>query len=116
MPCNAGRRNEKLPARQQVAAMTARELSTYRKSELLPLQPWTYHPRCQGQPDCPALSGDNVMNLSAPTMPVFLIAAVLFLLALIGHFVVIPFVTMYQFWLAIIAFIVLALGNLLKGM
>jgi hypothetical protein len=55
------------------------------------------------------------MNLSAPTMPVFLIACVLFLLALIGHFVVIPFVTMYQFWLAIIAFVVLALGNLLKG-
>ncbi len=56
------------------------------------------------------------MNLSAPTMPVFLIAAALFILALLGHFVVIPFVTMYQFWLAIIAFVVLALGNLLKGM
>ena len=56
------------------------------------------------------------MNLSAPTMPIFVIACILFLLALIGHFVVIPVVTMYQFWLAIIAFVVLALGNLLKGM
>jgi hypothetical protein len=55
------------------------------------------------------------MNLSAPTTPVFLIAAALFLLALIGHFVVIPFVTMYQFWLALAAFVVLALGNLMKG-
>jgi hypothetical protein len=60
--------------------------------------------------------GGNVMNLSAPTMPVFLIAAALFILALLGHFIVIPFVTMYQFWLAIVAFVVLALGNLLKGM
>jgi hypothetical protein len=49
-------------------------------------------------------------------MPVFLIAVILFALALVGHFVVIPFVTMYQFWLAIVAFVVLALGNLLKGM
>jgi hypothetical protein len=56
------------------------------------------------------------LNLSAPTLPVFLIAAVLFILALLGHFVVIPVVTMYQFWLALAAFVVLALGNLLKGL
>jgi hypothetical protein len=56
------------------------------------------------------------MNLSAPTMPVFLIACVLFVLALLGHIAVIPFVTLYKFWFAIIAFVVLALGNLLKGM
>ena len=55
------------------------------------------------------------MNLSAPTMPIFLIAVALFALALIGHFVVIPYVTLYQFWLAIAAFVVLAAGNLLKG-
>lgn len=56
------------------------------------------------------------MNLSAPTMPVFLIAGALFVLALLGHLAVIPLVTMYQFWLAIAAFVLLALGNLLKGM
>jgi hypothetical protein len=68
-------------------------------------------------PDNPAIKGikGDVMNLSAPTMPVFLIAVALFILALIGHFIVIPYVTAYQFWIAIIAFVVLALGNLLKG-
>lgn len=56
------------------------------------------------------------MNLSAPTMPVFLIAVALFALAVIGHFVVLPFITLYKFWLAIAAFVVLLLGNVMKGM
>ena len=56
------------------------------------------------------------MNLSAPTMPVFLIAVALFVLALLGHFAVIPALVVYKFWLAIGAFVVLALGNLLKGL
>ena len=60
--------------------------------------------------------GGNVMNLSAPTLAVFLIAVALFVLALLGHFVVIPALAVYKFWLAIGAFVVLALGNLLKGM
>ena len=64
----------------------------------------------------PAAMGGNVMNLSAPTTPVFLIALALFVLALAGHFAVIPYVTIYQFWLAILAFVLLALGNLVKGM
>jgi hypothetical protein len=60
--------------------------------------------------------GESKMNLSAPTLPVFLIAVALFLLALLGHFAVIPAIAVYKFWLAIGAFVVLALGNLLKGM
>jgi hypothetical protein len=56
------------------------------------------------------------MNLSAPTMPVFLIAVALFVLALLGHFAVIPAIAVYKFWLAIGAFVVLAAGNLLKGL
>ena len=55
------------------------------------------------------------MNFSAPTMPVFLVSVVLALLALIGHFVSIPFVTLYQFWVAIAAYVVLCIGCLLKG-
>ena len=35
------------------------------------------------------INGGHHMNLSAPTMPVFLIAVALFVLALLGHFVVI---------------------------
>lgn len=60
--------------------------------------------------------GGHVMNLSAPTLPVFLIAVVLFVLALLGHFAVIPAIAVYKFWLAIGAFVVLAAGNLLKGL
>ena len=55
------------------------------------------------------------MNLSAPTMPVFLIAAVLAVLGLIGHFVSIPFVTLYQFWVMLAAYVVLCVGCLMKG-
>jgi hypothetical protein len=60
--------------------------------------------------------GEEAMNLSAPTVPVFLIAVIIALLALIGHFVTIPFVTIYGFWLAMVAFAVLAVGCLLKGL
>ncbi len=55
------------------------------------------------------------IRLSAPTHIVFYISVVLFALALIGHFVAVPFVTMYQFWFAIAGYVVLAAGNLLKG-
>ena len=54
-------------------------------------------------------------TLSAPTVPVFLISVVLAVLALLGHFVTIPFVSMYQFWVAIVAYVVLFLGAVLKG-
>src|SRR5437868_5734137 len=56
------------------------------------------------------------LNLSAPTVPVFWISVALAVLALIGHFGGIPALATYQFWLAIIAYVVLLLGNVLKGM
>ena len=56
------------------------------------------------------------MNLSAPTLPIFGISVVLAALALIGKLITIPFITIYGFWIAIIAFVVLAVGCLLKGM
>jgi hypothetical protein len=54
-------------------------------------------------------------KLSAPTVPVFLISVVLALLALLGHFSSVPYVTMYQFWLAIAAYVLLFLGAVLKN-
>lgn len=56
------------------------------------------------------------MRLSAPTQPVFLISVVLFALAVIGHFVHIPTVSLYQFWLAVAAYVVLAVANTMKGL
>jgi hypothetical protein len=58
----------------------------------------------------------NKLNLSAPTMPVFLISVALALLALIGHFSAAGFLTTQRFWLAILAYVVLLIGNLFKGL
>jgi len=55
------------------------------------------------------------MNLSAPTQVVFIISLILAVLALIGHFVNIPIVTQYQFWIAIAGYVVLAAGCMMKG-
>ncbi len=56
------------------------------------------------------------MNLSAPTVPVFAISLILAILAVISMFVVLPFVTQYAFWVAIIAYLVLMVGTLARGM
>ena len=57
----------------------------------------------------------NAFKLNAPTFVVFLISVALAALALIGHFKRIDFITQYQFWLAIVAYAVLAVGCLVKG-
>lgn len=56
------------------------------------------------------------MNLSAPTMPVFLISLVLAVLAVLGVNMSIPFVSGNAFWVAIIAYVVLLVGNVAKGL
>ena len=40
------------------------------------------------------------IKLHAPAMLLFLISLVLAVLALVGYFVVIPYITMYGFWIA----------------
>jgi hypothetical protein len=55
------------------------------------------------------------MKLNAPSMIVFLVALALAILALIGHFARVEFITQYQFWLALLAYVVLAVGCVLKG-
>lgn len=54
------------------------------------------------------------MNLHTPSVPLFAVSLVLAALALIGHFVLIPFITLYGFWVAIIAYIILAAGIVMK--
>jgi len=53
------------------------------------------------------------MTLHAPAMWVFILSLVLAVLAVVGIFVEIPFVSMYAFWVAVLAYVVLALGNFL---
>jgi hypothetical protein len=55
------------------------------------------------------------MQLNAPAHNIFLISAALVVLALIGHFVLIPYVTAYQFWIAIVGYAMLAAACTLKG-
>jgi|APFEC2959095136_1045048.scaffolds.fasta_scaffold14393_1 hypothetical protein len=55
-------------------------------------------------------------NLNAPSRVVFLISLALAILALLGALVIIPVITQYAFWLAILAYVVLALGTIMKGM
>jgi hypothetical protein len=54
------------------------------------------------------------MNLHAPSVPIFVVSLVFAALALIGHVVLIPFVTLYGFWVAIIAYIILAFGVVMR--
>jgi len=54
-------------------------------------------------------------RLSAPTKIVFLISLILAIIAVLGAIVLIPVISVYAFWIAIIAYIVLAAGCVLKG-
>ena len=56
------------------------------------------------------------MKLSEPKVITYIIAIVIALIALIGFFVTIPFVTANAFWVLLVAFILLALANLLNGL
>jgi len=55
------------------------------------------------------------MKLSAPKQMTFYVAVALFLLGLIGSFVAIPVISGYTFWLVVVGFVVLALGNTMSG-
>lgn len=55
------------------------------------------------------------MKLSAPGKPLFLVSLVLFILAILGQFAIAA-IAPYVLWLAVAAWIVLAIGCLMTGM
>ena len=55
------------------------------------------------------------MKLSAPTKSVFWIATVLAALGILGTLVTLPIISGIAFWLLAIGFVLLWLGNVLKG-
>jgi hypothetical protein len=62
------------------------------------------------------MQGDRKMNLNAPTQVIFILSLIIAVLALIGFFVpTIPYISAYAFWLAIIGYVVLAAGCVMKG-
>ena len=56
------------------------------------------------------------MNLSAPKNITFWIAVVVAVVGVLASLVTIPVLSGFAFWLVVIAFIILALGNLMEGM
>lgn len=57
------------------------------------------------------------MKLSAPTQPIFLISLILAILALVSALgISIPVIGGYTVWLALVAYLVLFVGNVMKGM
>jgi len=55
------------------------------------------------------------MNLSAPTTMVFVISIVLAILAVLSTFMPLPIIGEYKFWVAIAAYMILACGNIFRG-
>lgn len=55
------------------------------------------------------------MNLSAPTTVVFIISVVLALIAILIFLNVIAFAAVPSFWIMTLAFVVLAIGCMIKG-
>ena len=57
------------------------------------------------------------LNLSAPTLPVFLLSVILAVVALLVHYagVSIPYVGKHVFEVLVIAYAALFAGNILKG-
>ena len=55
------------------------------------------------------------MNLSAPTTMIFVISIVLAILAVLSTFMPLPIIGEYKFWVAIAAYVILAVGNMFRG-
>jgi len=55
------------------------------------------------------------MRLNAPKKIVFWISVILAALGIIGSLVSLPFISGFAFWLVVIGYVLLFLGNVLKG-
>lgn len=49
--------------------------------------------------------------MKAPKSLTFWIAIILGVLGIVGHFVTLPFITTYEYWLLLVGFVILALAN-----
>lgn len=56
------------------------------------------------------------MKFSAPTQPIFIISLVFAILALLGFFGILTPVASHAFWLMTIAWVVLVIGTVMKGL
>jgi threonine/homoserine/homoserine lactone efflux protein len=56
------------------------------------------------------------MNLSAPKQITFWVAVVVAVVGVIAALVTIPVLSTYALWIVVIAFVILAAGNLVEGL
>ena len=54
------------------------------------------------------------MTLNAPSMLLFVVSLIIAVVAVVSVFVPIQYITGHAFWVAIIAYAVLAVGNVVK--
>lgn len=59
--------------------------------------------------------GEIQMKLSPPKQSTFWVATILAVLGLVGQLVSLPFVSQHAFWFVVVGFVVLWLGNYVKG-
>ena len=55
------------------------------------------------------------MKFSAPKQATWLLALLVAIVGVVAHFVAIPGLSQYDFWVVLIAFVLLFLGTILKG-
>jgi hypothetical protein len=56
------------------------------------------------------------MKLSPPKQVTFYVSVILAVLGVLGKFVALPIVSAYSFWILLIGFVLLALGNMSVGL
>ena len=56
------------------------------------------------------------MKITPPTKLVFWLSTVIAVLGILGKFITLPFISMYYCWLLLVAFVLLWLGNVFKGL
>ena len=56
------------------------------------------------------------MNISAPKQITFWIAVIVALIGVLASLVTIPVLSPLAFWIVVLGFIILALGNLMEGL
>jgi ABC-type phosphate transport system auxiliary subunit len=58
--------------------------------------------------------GRKIIKLYAPAMWLFAVSLIIAVVAVIGVFTPIPYITLHGFWVAILAYVVLAVGNVME--
>jgi hypothetical protein len=87
-------------------------------SDRLPFAaPGPYRDRCE-RAEAGRYAGDNMLRLTPPTGSTLLISVILAAIAVAGQYIhqISNYVPISMFWLVVIAYIVLLLGNLIRGL